>query len=529
MPATTTNISLGGKRPAAILVMLLTSLLLMAVLGWQSWRLQQSNAATADSVLREYGILVADEFSRRSTAAIGYAGYYQMISGLGEAQSIDAMLDLLERDSRLAAATTLAGGIFLYDANGLVTADLDQSPELGRLLQQVYEEPNDDSAPYRSARTASLREQIIYAGRTGSDGSRRVFGFTTSASGIGERLQTAFDASPLLPPSLADGRLGNDLLFARVSDPAGRILFETNPQFDSTLKISKILGDDYQGILQGFTVEVSVDPGSASSLVIGGLPESQLPLLLAVMTMAVVLMLTAIWLFRREHAVMKLRTDFVSQVSHELRTPLTQIRMFAETLLLERTRTDAERRRSLEIIDRESRRLSHLVDNILRFSNISDATRIDRHWQALSPVVREVCDTMTTTANGVTIRLDADDSVRAKIDADALRQVLLNLLDNAIKFGPQEQDIRVSVMDGNGRARVSVEDQGPGIPQAEHERVWDAFYRMKREEDTAISGTGIGLSVVQELVEAMEGRCWIESANGGTRVTIEFPGNADND
>ena len=513
----------------AIVAMLSTSLLLMAVLGWQSWRLQQSNAATADSVLREYGILVADEFSRRSTAAIGYAGYYQLISGLGEAQSTDAMLKLRERDSRIATAATLAGGFFLYNANGLSTADIDLSPELESLLQQVIEGPDDNNSPYRSARTDSLREQIIYAARGTDDGSKRVFGFTTSASGIGEHLRRAFGASPLLPPSLADGRLGNDLLFARVTDPAGRVLFETNPQYDSALTIKKVLGDDYQGILQRFVIEISVDPNSASSLVIGGLPESQLPLLLAVMTMAVALMVTAIWLFRREHAVMKLRTDFVSQVSHELRTPLTQIRMFAETLLLERTRTEEESRRSLEIIDRESRRLSHLVDNILRFSNISDVTRIDRHWQALAPIVSEVCDTMATFADGASIRLEADDAAHANVDADALRQILLNLLDTAVKFGPQEQDILITIADIDGRARIIVEDQGPGIPQAERERVWNAFYRMKREEGSAISGTGIGLSVVRELVEAMRGRCWIESRNNGARVIMEFSGAADDD
>ena len=509
--------------------MLSTSLLLMAVLGWQSWRLQQSNTATADSVLREYGILVADEFSRRSTAAIGYAGYYQLISGLGNAKTADEMPDVRNTESPLAEAAKLADGFFLHDANGLTTADIDLSPELASLLRQVYEGPDGDNAPYRSARTDSLREQIIYASRSTDDGSKRIFGFTTSASGIGEQLQREFYSSALLPPSLADGQLSNNLLFARVSDPAGQVLFEANPQYDSALTIKKVLGDDYQGILQGFVIEISVDPDSASSLVIGGLPESQLPLLLAVMTMAVALMLTAIWLFRREHAVMKLRTDFVSQVSHELRTPLTQIRMFAETLLLERTRTEEERRRSLEIIDRESRRLSHLVDNILRFSNISDVTQIDRHWQALAPIVSEVCDTMATIADGASIRLDADDTAHANIDADALRQILLNLLDNAVKFGPQEQDILVTVAVTEGRARISVEDQGPGIPQAEQERVWDAFYRMKREDDAAISGTGIGLSVVRELVEAMQGRCWIESRNGGTRVIMEFPGTADDD
>ena len=254
-----------------------------------------------------------------------------------------------------------------------------------------------------------------------------------------------------------------------------------------------------------------------------------MPLLLGVMAMTVLLMSSAIWMYRREHAVMLLRSEFVSQVSHELRTPLTQIRMFAETLLLGRTRSEGERRRSLEIIDRESRRLSQLVDNILRFSNISDTTNVDRQWQALAPIVRDVCDTMRPTGNGMVIQLSTDDCVCANVDSDAVRQIVLNLLDNAIKFGPSEQEIDVSVSGDETVAVISVTDQGPGIPEGERERVWSSFYRMKREEVAAISGTGIGLSVVRELVEAMQGRCWIDSSNGGTCVNIEFPTGENDD
>ena len=394
--------------------------------------------------------------------------------------------------------------------------------ELGALLHEQYDRAGEHDGPYHSARTASGRLQIIFTAGASGDGTWRLFGFTVDASAIGRVLEGAFNMGPLLPPSLAGGRLGNDMLFVRFQDPAGKTMFETNPQYDSKLTVTKTLGDDYQGVLEGFTIEISVDPDSASALIIGGLPASRTPLLLGVMALTILLMLSAIWLFRREHAVMSLRSDFISQVSHELRTPLTQIRLFAETLLLGRIRTQDERRRCLEIIDRESRRLSHLVDNILRFSNISDATQIDRHWQALAPVVQEVCDTMLLTGNEAIIEFSADESVRADVDADALRQIVLNLLDNAIKFGPGKQKISDTVSGTDRTALISVTDQGPGIPEHERERIWSAFYRLKREEDAAISGTGIGLCVVRELVEAMQGRCWIDVPNGGTRVNIEF-------
>ena len=98
--------------------------------------------------------------------------------------------------------------------------------------------------------------------------------------------------------------------------------------------------------------------------------------------------------------------------------------MFGETLLLDRARTDHERRRSLEIINRESQRLSHLVENILRFSNLSDTTQIDRRPQLLAPIVNEVCDMVRASADSLTIAASTDESARASIDADAFRQTL---------------------------------------------------------------------------------------------------------
>ena len=107
--------------------------------------------------------------------------------------------------------------------------------------------------------------------------------------------------------------------------------------------------------------------------------------------------------------------------------------------------------------------------------------------------------------------------------------MLLNLIDNAIKYGPGQQTISISLTAADGTARISIEDQGPGIPETERDRVWSPFYRLKRERGSAISGTGIGLSVVRQLVEAMHGRCWIDALDGGTRVNIEFHHREDRD
>jgi len=272
--------------------------------------------------------------------------------------------------------------------------------------------------------------------------------------------------------------------------------------------------------------------------VIGGLPRSRLPLLLALLGLTAGLVATAIFQLQRARKLTRLRSDFVSQVSHELRTPLTQIRMFAETLRLGRVRSDAEGRRSLDIIDREARRLGHLVENILQFSRGERGTlELARTVQPLAPLVREVVEElgplMESRGARVRVRLadDGGDRIEAAVDAGGFRQILLNLLDNAVKYGPGEQEICVELgrreaSDDSAppRLRLAVDDQGPGVPRRDRERIWQSFRRLERDRGNAVAGTGIGLAVVRGLVERHGGRAWVEeSSRGGARFVVELP------
>jgi len=108
--------------------------------------------------------------------------------------------------------------------------------------------------------------------------------------------------------------------------------------------------------------------------------------------------------------------------------------------------------------------------------------------------------------------------------------MLLNLLDNAVKYGPSGQTVTLGLTVADGRARVSVDDEGPGVPAAERERIWDRFWRLERDRGSAVAGTGIGLSVVRELVALHGGRTWVEDApasqrgdRAGSRFVIELP------
>jgi signal transduction histidine kinase len=230
---------------------------------------------------------------------------------------------------------------------------------------------------------------------------------------------------------------------------------------------------------------------------------------------------------RRQQELARLRTEFVSGVSHELRTPLAQIRWFAELLHLGKLRSEEERTRSAGIIDQEARRLTYLVENVLNFSRAEKGTnRISPSPADFDHEIAEALELFAPLARArkMTVASALDANAVVSLDRDALRQILLNLLDNAVKYGPAGQTISVGSEIAGDRARVWVEDQGPGIPRDERQRVWEPYVRLNREAESATGGSGIGLSVVRELVTLHGGRTRAESApGGGARVVIELP------
>src|SRR4029077_4465593 len=139
--------------------------------------------------------------------------------------------------------------------------------------------------------------------------------------------------------------------------------------------------------------------------------------------------------------------------------------------------------------------------------------------------VQATIDDWIPLAGAADVRIVArlDPAVIATADRSALRQMLLNLLDNAFKYGAPSHDVTVGVDATNGRARVWVEDHGDGIPARERERVWSSFYRLERHANSAVAGSGIGLYVVRELARLHGGDAWVEDApSGGARIIIEL-------
>jgi signal transduction histidine kinase len=231
---------------------------------------------------------------------------------------------------------------------------------------------------------------------------------------------------------------------------------------------------------------------------------------------------------RRETRMAELRSQFVASVSHELKTPLTGIRMFAETLQM-RGMSDPELHGEyLETIVNETERLTRLLNNVLDFSKIERGQK-NYHMQtaALAGVLGDVARTMRfpLAEQGFDLRMDvAADIPPMRIDRDAVEQAVLNLVSNAMKYSGESRVIDLRLFSENGSAKIQVKDRGLGIPAEEQKRIFEKFYRVPTPENRAISGTGLGLSLVAHIAEAHGGRVELESAVGqGSTFTIILP------
>jgi signal transduction histidine kinase len=350
-----------------------------------------------------------------------------------------------------------------------------------------------------------------------------MYGFVVPEEVLTERLTEILDREPILPGARLGSADQEDLLAVEIRDGAGRRMAASPNYAHSAFTAWESLGDAFGAL----TVTVAMPDDAAETLVIGGLPASRLPAILALLLLTTGVVIAAIRLLRREAELGALRADFVSSISHELRTPIAQIRMFGETLLLDRVRSDEERQRSLEILVKESRRLAHQVDNVLLFSRAEQQTvRLDPKPTDLRALLQEIVEGFRPLAEtrGMRLRNDFDSDVVASVDAMALEQTVINLLDNAVKYGPDGQTIRLGVRSTRaGHAQIVVEDEGPGIPPEDRDTIWDPYARLERDRESAIAGTGIGLAVVREMVRRMDGTVRVENGTGGgARFVIEF-------
>lgn len=221
-----------------------------------------------------------------------------------------------------------------------------------------------------------------------------------------------------------------------------------------------------------------------------------------------------------------MRKDFVANVSHELKTPLTSISGFAETLKLNENIDKETRNRFLTIIDGEANRLRRLIEDILTLSFIENDKKEEKEVINLYSVYRRVEDMLMISAKTKNIALacEADESISLQANADYVKQIILNLVDNAIKYTPENGAVNVKIFTEKENAVIKVSDTGMGIPKEDQSRIFERFYRVDKARSREIGGTGLGLAITKHIVMNLGGTISVESElEKGSTFTVKIP------
>lgn len=359
-------------------------------------------------------------------------------------------------------------------------------------------------------------------------GDTLIYGFTIDSAELSATFERVLHDAPLLPAAVTKGRENTGLFALEVRDAAGAVYYRSGEWPSDEREWPFISNDTMPARAAGLIARLTLVPSTASTLLAGGLPRAPLPLLLLIGLLGVVAAALATAQLRRQGELARLRSDFVAGISHELRTPLAQLRLFLDTLRLKRYDTPEEQEWLVAHLTRETTRLEHLVENVLA------ASRLDRGMHPSMPLVpldlgAEVRDAAAAFAPLAASRraildTEASEGIEVLADQATLRQLVLNLLDNAVKFGPAGQHVRLAVRRDNGTARLTVTDQGPGVPERERERIWEPYYRGTDEAARAVGGSGIGLALVREIAGSFGGTATVAAAaGGGAEFSVTIP------
>ena len=228
-----------------------------------------------------------------------------------------------------------------------------------------------------------------------------------------------------------------------------------------------------------------------------------------------------------ERALEKTRSDFVTTASHELRTPLAAVYGAIRTLRRQDVElSEEDQAQFLEMIEAEATRLARIVDQILLAGQL-DADAVELEVSECDPseiAARVIESAQVHSPETISLSLDVDGTPKISCDENKLRQVLVNLVDNAVKYSPGGGRVELRVRNGDGSCVIDVVDEGLGIPPGERERIFEKFYRLDPDQTHGVGGSGLGLYIVRELVERMDGRLSVESELGkGSRFTLELP------
>ncbi|MEM7137708.1 MAG: HAMP domain-containing sensor histidine kinase [Myxococcota bacterium] len=271
--------------------------------------------------------------------------------------------------------------------------------------------------------------------------------------------------------------------------------------------------------LYGWRLQVA--PQEAASLRAQGRSRLRGEVALPVMAFAIILLSAMFFIYaaEKERRLNQLKSELMANVSHELKTPLSVVRMFADMLRSDRVPSEERRTEYLDIICRESERLTSLIDNVLDFSAVEGGKGPYKLKRGdLGDAVQRALEAFRyrSEQDGVEVRLQSPGDLPAvMIDQEAIALAVINLLDNAVKYGGQTA-IELELSPRRSAVDVAVRDHGPGIPKEALRHVFERFYRGTHENPTR--GSGIGLSLVKHIAQAHGGRAWARNAQGGGAI-----------
>ena len=224
-----------------------------------------------------------------------------------------------------------------------------------------------------------------------------------------------------------------------------------------------------------------------------------------------------------------MRSEFAANVSHELRTPITNIKGYVETLLQVGIEDPQQRQKFLEIVHRNTVRLSGIVEDILTLAFLEEPESrhtLTRESVSMNKITAQVIEDLELTAQAKNVRLDllAPQDIHVFVNRSLAEQALANLVSNAIKYSPADARVKIEVALGDRCARITVEDTGPGIASKHLPRIFERFYRVDKARARTQGGTGLGLAIVKHIATIHGGRVELTSELGrGCRVSLYLP------
>ena len=560
MPRIPKSTTLARVAPWANIGLLLLAVVVTALLAWRAHQAASAHRSTAEQTLREYAAFAAFELKNATLSLL--INQHRLAIGpvMRWATTSPNPLepDSVAKLSQLQASTCrcLSGVQFYYrisvtdstisaTSSPLATSEalrsfrdtiIAHAVEASRPIERPVPRRAESGAsnPVRGIPVNALLltplpalidgHRVIYVPALILDGYGKpltIYGLATDPEPfVRDVIGRAIQGRRLLPPALTRGIPIDSIIAVRLLDLEGNVVYQHSPTFDAEYDALDTLQS------HGLQFNVAINPIMADRLIIGGLPRSNLGSLIGLFALSAGLLVLVLYQVARQQELVRLRSEFVSGVSHELRTPLAQIRVLAELLRLGKIPGEERRERSLRIIDQEARRLTFLVESILSFSALDR----DKVLPAMTDVAAEIDEIVTgfeplASIHGVRVVTSLERGLVANVDRAAMRQVLLNLLDNAVRYGPDGQTVTVTTETHNGTWRLTVEDQGTGIPATERERIFEPYYRMDRDARGEKGGSGIGLAVVRGLVEKHGGHITVGDAEAGSgaRFSLELP------